>query len=437
MPAKTYMSRDQIKVYIASQASIGYSGKTNSYFSSCDQAVCDQSIRLINNYLNDRIETEPEAFKDIEDLIYTLKYRAGRQTSLQMQRALHRLERKKALLMQTIQKLEKMKNLKAVTDTLNSKKSARNLSAAELNVINETLKKNPADTNIKRLRQKAESYALLCFSSLKNNGQFDKQNPEHLKLVNNYNLQHVRTAPKTCSTPLLEKTTIQLPEKNSEKETLAQKFKSLKGELQDKMETFKHRLYKHSSKIKNFVLLGATVAASVFLGKNITEELNYTYTPPAKPTKETKITPVQPTPENQKKTADFAKAAETVMTGDYYDTALQIHLKSADKVQKLYNQIAGLAKDGKISPDSENGIKQYAHAFAMYRLIRPNSEESKAIQNLLNGGSTDKNYIANLVKKAGRHGQGVKPDNNSITHSNFDNADIMLQTQHLKNLKTR
>ena len=94
MPAKTYVSRDQIKLCIASQASVGHSRKTNSYFSSCDQAIYDQSIRMIDDYLNDRIETEPKAFKDIEDLIYTLKYHANRLTFLQMQKALHRLERK-------------------------------------------------------------------------------------------------------------------------------------------------------------------------------------------------------------------------------------------------------------------------------------------------------------------------------------------------------
>ena len=105
MPAKTYVSRDHIKLCIASQASVGHSRKTNSYFSSCDQAIYDQSIRMIDDYLNDRIETEPKAFKDIEDLIYTLKYHANLLTSLQMQKALHRLERKKTLMTQTIQRL--------------------------------------------------------------------------------------------------------------------------------------------------------------------------------------------------------------------------------------------------------------------------------------------------------------------------------------------
>lgn len=434
MPAKTYVSRDQIKLCIASQASVGHSRKTNSYFSSCDQAIYDQSIRMIDDYLNDRIETEPKAFKDIEDLIYTLKYHANRLTSLQMQKALHRLERKKALMTQTIQRLETLKNIKIVTDILNSKKIARQLSAAELNIINETLKKNPGD---KKLRQKADSYALLCLSLLKNNGQFNGQNPEHQKLVNNYNLQHVKTAQKSRTNPLPIKTPAPAEKKAGFTKILTLKFKDLKNKLQDKTEIFKYRLHRQSRKIKNFVLLGATVAVSFFLGKNIMKEINYTYTPPVKPAKETQITPVRQTSANQKKTADFAKAAETVITGDYYDTALQIHLKSADKVQKLYNQIAGLAKDGKISPDSENSIKQYAHAFTMYRLIRPNSEENKAIQNLLNGGTEDEKYIDRLVKKAGRHGQGIKPDNNSITHSNFDNAPSTLQLQHLKNLQTR
>ncbi len=434
MPVKTYISRDQIKQYISSQASVRYSGKSNSYLDSCNQVICNQSIDLIDDYLNNRIETAPEAFKDIEDLIYTLKLSSNRKTSLQLQKALHRLEQKKSLMLQTIQQLKNLKNIKIVTDILNSKKAAKKLSAAELNIINETLKQNPTD---KRLRQKAESYALLCLSSLKNNGEFNKRNPEHIKLVNNYNLQHVKTAQKKHTNPLPVKTTAPTQKKAGFIKILALKLKGLKDKYQDKIEFLKHRLHRKKRKIKDFIFLGTATAISVFLGKNIMKEINYTYTPPIKPAKETKITPVQQTPENQKKTADFAKAAETVITGDYYDTALQIHLKSADKVQKLYNQIAALAEEGKISPDSENGIKQYAHAFTMYRLIRPNSEESKAIQNLLNGGQEDGRYIDGLVKKAGRHGQGVKPDNNSITHSNFDNAATTLQLQHLKNLQTR
>ena len=73
----------------------------------------------------------------------------------------------------------------------------------------------------------------------------------------------------------------------------------------------------------------------------------------------------------------------------------------------------------------------------MYQLIRPNSQENKDFQSLLNGQSVDAAYINNLVIKAGTKGQGVKPDNNSITTSNFDQASSQLQMQHLHNLQAQ
>ena len=125
----------------------------------------------------------------------------------------------------------------------------------------------------------------------------------------------------------------------------------------------------------------------------------------------------------------------SVLDHDYFDSALTIHLKSAQAVQKLYDKIDSLAAKGAIQFANGTNTKRYAHAFTMYRLIRPNSAENKAIQDLLNGGKVDKGYINALVLKAGERGSGVKPDNNSIKTSNFDAASKALQLQHLANLK--
>ena len=80
--------------------------------------------------------------------------------------------------------------------------------------------------------------------------------------------------------------------------------------------------------------------------------------------------------------------------------------------------------------------KRYAHSFTMYKLIRPNSKENKAIENLLNGGAEEASYIDALVKQAGAKGSGVKADDNSITTSNFARASQDLQQKHLQNLRS-
>lgn len=438
MPKKIYMSREQIAAYVATQAGACHSSAKNAYFRQCDRVVYEQSIGLIEDFLNDRIEIESNAVKEIENLIYTVKYGANTRLSLQMQKALHRLQQKKIALAEKQKRLNKLTQIQNISLVLNNKKQAAALTPGELNIIKKTLDKQQNNAIIKRLREKAQSYALLCYSSLKNSQELNLHNPAHKQFIDNYNLRHIHIT-QTAKTQLVQPK--QPRGKVSEKFTIAgflsQNFKKLNNKTHHKLKHFEHTIRRQIHKAKNFAVLAAITAGSVFLGKWVMKEINRPYTPPVKLSKETKAVSVEQTSQTPVSTADFSKAAQTTVTGDYYDTALQIHLKSKENVQKLYNQVAQLAEDGKISPSEENNIKQYAHAFTMYRLIRPNSKENKAIQNLLNGGKEDKGYIENLVKKAGKYGNGVKPDNNNIKHSNFDNASPALQQQHLKNLLTR
>ena len=441
MPEKIYMSRAQIAAYITTQAGIHHSRHKNTYFHQCDEAVYEQSLRLIDDFLNDRIETENGAVKEIEDLIYTVKHRADSRLSLQMQKALHHLQSKKAAYAKMQKRFEDLKQLAFISSVFNSKKQAAALTPAELNIIKETLDRQPENAITKRLREKAQSYALLCYAKLKNEQELNLRNPEHRKLVNAYNLEYVRVCsniPKTKGRPEVK---VQQPQKKKKVFAVfglfSRKFKSLKDNTHKKLKNFGILSRRKIRKAKKIAILAAIAAVSVFVGKGLLKETGRTNMSSVKVTKEIKTAPAEQTAAVSAQTADFTKFAQTTVTGDYYDTALQIHLKSKENVQKLYNQVAQLAEDGKISPSEENSLKQYAHAFTMYRLIRPNSEENKAIQNLLNGGKEDKDYIDKLVKKAGKYGNGVKPDNNNIKHSNFDNASSALQQQHLKNLLTR
>ena len=140
--------------------------------------------------------------------------------------------------------------------------------------------------------------------------------------------------------------------------------------------------------------------------------------------------------ENKTEESNSLSSSKTQITGDYFDTSLEIHLKSKEKVQSLYDKIDALAEDGKIKFDNGTNTKKYAHAFTMYNLIRPNSVENQKIQNLLNGGQENPELINRLVLKAKDNGTGVKPDSPSIQTSNFDSANVALQQQHLKNLKS-
>lgn len=441
MPKKIYMSRAQIAAYVATQAGIHYSHHKNAYFRQCDEAVYEQSLRLIDDFLNNRVETEAGAVKEIEELIYTVKHRANAKLSLQMQKALHRLQSQKAAHDEMQKRFEKLGELTFISSVLNNKKQAAVLSPAELNIIKETLDKQPDNAIIRRLREKAQSYALLCYSKLKNKQELNLRNPEHRKLVNSYNLEHIRTFSNTPKTQKRPEVQIKQPQQKKKAFAafgiLSEKFKLLKNNTQQKLKNFGILSREKIRKTKKIAVLAAIAAVSVFVGKGLLKETGRANMSSVKVAKEIKTAPAEQTTAASTQTADFAKFAQTTVTGDYYDTALQIHLKSKENVQKLYNQVAQLAEDGKISPSEKNSIKQYAHAFTMYRLIRPNSKENKAIQNLLNGGKEDKGYIENLVKKAGKYGNGVKPDNNNIKHSNFDKASPALQQQHLKNLLTR
>ena len=414
------------------------------------QRVLEQNIQIVEDFLAGKIEISPQNLTLMEDLIYTIKMNAAPVIQLRMNRALHFFKEKAAGIKQKQEETEKLlkelEDKKNIEKILNTPKKAQKLHPVLFNKIQSVLG-NQKDKTSQKLLNKLQSYAILYYK--KNQNNLNKYNPEERKFIQNFNLRFVK---KEKITPT--KSTF-----NEKKEVKTYKFeKTNYDNFLIAAEKIQHKIKRFWRKSKNFIYATAIIAGSLFLGKKAYEEINRPISFP-KPMTEAEYTKLMQKLDN-KKTADFSKEAQNIAQDkiqtsksdvsktseekqivknnsekDYYDTALEIHLKSEDKVQELYKQINNLVKDNKIEISDELSIKRYAHAFTMYNLIRPNSAENKKIKALLAGENINKSEIAELVQKAGKRGDGVKPDNNSIKFSNFSLAKKQLQQAHLLNLR--
>lgn len=348
--------------------------------------------------------------------------------------------------------LQKMENIHHVAYVLNHKNLAAQLSPEEMMVMSNTIlqdKQNSPKFN-QRLMQQLNSRALWKYASMSDKEICDSKINQNF--VQMFDLKHKSKSRhnngnfRTITNAVLAQEPV--VKKKSFMTRCAEKIKNFKYNISTSLTKLKHKVAhfyrQHEYKIAafSFFLIGVgTYKASNYLEKEQTKaaynQIQSSYT------------------HDDAKSADFSAERAKIMDAqktdiqneteattvdrsmrDYYDTALLIHLKSEQAVQKLYHKIDSLATSGAIHFSQGTNAKRYAHAFTMYELIRPNSDENKKIQKLLAGEKVDAEYINSLVLKAGPKGNGVKPDNSSIKTSHFDQATKSLKLAHLANLKS-
>lgn len=475
---KTFYTTRDIKNFIITQNIVPHNFARRSYQSGQYQAIIDQSRNFIQDIINNKAEINAQDIHLVEDLIYSLSRVLPRSQQPQIKQYLHRIAELHHSARQQKQQQQTLRSLAVVEAMLNNKKQARNLSPEDFIIIQQTLQAAPTDKKTLRLKQQLQSYAQLKYTELKGTQSFNELNPLHQDFKHRFNLHHIQIKPTSAvRTPINNSTSASRAAPSAPKIGLFSQIKTSFRKLGENIAQFGRRttdfLETAYRKSKNWVFVGVMAAASVMLGKGIYKEATYQYIPPSHPkTENTKA--AQASIADTTKTKDFQQALaeqkdsvktaaqskqktpavksvqttaskvstattpnQTQLSGDYYDTSLEIHLKSKAKVAALYHKIDSLAAKGLIKFSQGTNTKWYAHAATMYQLIRPNSQENKDFQSLLNGQSVDTAYINNLVIKAGTKGQGVKPDNNSITTSNFDHAPSALQMQHLHNLQAQ
>ena len=410
-----------------------------------------QSFDLLNDYIQEKIEVNESDLSILEDIAYALRNtsfgKVKKEAETLLNIVLKKVEEKRIF-------LNKLRDCNFAAFLLNNKKLARNLNPEEFLILKQTLQNDTIHSQKLKLRllQQLQSYALLKYGELKKDRLALNANRNFLTA---FNFNYQRTSNLPSHNVKINKVS---PSKTSDvhkKNKFGSFFRNIKYKISKSLDNVRHNLkvffYRHELKFA----IGSFALAGLFgykMYKNADyaphfQNANFNYVSSVRAHNDT-------INNDTIKTADYTKEAillknsnshskikkdivsKTSITGDYFDTSLEIHLKSKEKVQSLYDKIDALAEDGKIKFDDGTNTKKYAHAFTMYNLIRPNSAENKIIQNLLNGGNENPELINRLVLKAKDTGTGVKPDNRSIKTSNFDNANFALQKQHLKNLKS-
>ena len=463
-----YIGKSLLMLYFGSQKSVEHA---HGALSEIGKDILQQTKDLLLQLADGKAQISAENIDLCIDLAYSYQHSVPYREREQATKLVKKIV---VPLQQRLNDLNKLKNINQVAYVLNHKKLAAKLSPEEMLVMSQTI--DDDETNSpklnQRLKQQLQSRALLKYSSMSANEI--NQSPVNQNFVNMFGLKYKNKQPSYNSgmnhtqNDESSKASVEPQEKVSVLSSLANSFRSLKDSLSDKMRHLKYSMkrfyYRHEYKFAalSFLLIGVgTYKASQYIDQEQQNAIN-AYNIRNYPTND-----AASNVDSQDKTADFvyeqAKLQQTTKNAtqakqsaaskaqikhgsseslktsvhdhDYFDSALTIHLKSAQAVQKLYDKIDSLAAKGAIQFANGTNTKRYAHAFTMYRLIRPYSAENKAIQDLLNGGKVDKGYINALVLKAGERGSGVKPDNNSIKTSNFDAASKALQLQHLANLK--
>lgn len=418
-------NKTMLKMYIGSQQNVpyNYKKKKNKIF----DAINEQTSELLTQYATGEKEINLEEETLINDLISAYHHSSDAKQRLEAEKLHHAINKKIAL---TKERMKRLQNIGGLNSILNNKKEMRNLTSQEFVVALETIKTLSPQSKLRQnMEQRLKSYAQLKYDTMQEKNKIFEAE---------FNLKH-KTPQKTKPIEIKKTQPTQKPEKTPNKfaaflATGIEKIKSAAKQIKYKIKKF---YYDHFA----MIAIGSVAATAIVGGKLVetaTEQSSSPYTPKTFTNYQYKASPEQKTP-----TADFTKEAQkikqsenkTQIQGDYYDTALEIHLKSKKAVQNLYDKIDALAQAGKIKFAQGTNTKRYAHAFTMYQLIRPNSAEYKQIKNLLSGGTENAEKINQLVVSAGERGQGVKPDDNTITTSNFDNASKVLQMQHIKNLQ--
>ncbi len=419
-----------LKMYIGSQKNIPFSYQKHG--NEVFDAINEQTYALLRQFASGEKEITPEEETLINDLIDAYHHSSNPKQRLEAEKLHHIINKKISHTKDTIKRLQ---NVGGLNSLLSNKKEMRNMSTYEFLVAFETIKTLPAQSRLRRnLEQRLKSYAQLKYNSM------NEKKEQNKKFEETFNLKHTpMQKTKTQEKIKIQNTNKQIPQK--QQKLFFAKVNTALEKIKSTVKQIKHRIKKFYYKHFATIAIGSVAATAVIGGKivNMTNEQSqdfynsYNYS----------TTKNQIQKQKQETAADFTKEAQkikqsenkTQIQGDYYDTSLEIHLKNKKAVQTLYDKIDSLAQAGKIKFSQGTNTKRYAHAFTMYQLIRPNSAEYKQIKNLLNGGTENAEKINQLVVRAGAKGQGVKPDDNTITTSNFDNASKVLQMQHLKNLQ--
>ena len=439
-----FMNTASLKMFFDAQKSVTYggSGSMNKYILAQSQDVlqglADGSVEINASDIDLCIELARCYAKSVSG--------ENRKMALDLLRKILAVGRKR----QDI--LQKMENIHHVAYVLNHKKLAAQLSPEEMMVMSNTIlqdKQNSPKFN-QRLMQQLNSRALLKYASMSDKEICDsKINQNFVQMFglkyksksrhNNGNFRTITNA-VLAQEPIVKKKSFMT--------RCAEKIKNFKYNISTSLTKLKHKVAhfyrQHEYKIAafSFFLIGVgTYKASNYLEKEQTKaaynqiQSSYTHEDAKSADFSAERAKIMNAQKNDTQNKTEATVVDRSMR-DYYDTALLIHLKSVQAVQKLYHKIDSLAASGAIHFSQGTNAKRYAHAFTMYELIRPNSVENKQIQKLLAGEKVDAEYINSLVLKAGPRGNGVKPDNSSIKTSHFDQATKSLKLAHLANLKS-
>lgn len=439
-----FMNTASLKMFFNAQKSVTYggSGSMNKYILAQSQDVlqglADGSVEINASDIDLCIELARCYAKSVSG--------ENRKMALDLLRKILAVGRKR----QDI--LQKMENIHHVAYVLNHKKLAAQLSPEEMMVMSNTIlqdKQNSPKFN-QRLMQQLNSRALLKYASMSDKEICDsKINQNFVQMFglkyksksrhNNGNFRTITNA-VLAQEPVVKKKSFMT--------RCAEKIKNFKYNISTSLTKLKHKVAhfyrQHEYKIAafSFFLVGVgTYKASNYLEKEQTKaaynqiQSSYTHEDAKSADFSAERAKIMNAQKNDTQNKTEATVVDRSMR-DYYDTALLIHLKSVQAVQKLYHKIDSLAASGAIHFSQGTNAKRYAHAFTMYELIRPNSDENKKIQKLLAGEKVDAEYINSLVLKAGPKGNGVKPDNSSIKTSHFDQATKSLKLAHLANLKS-
>lgn len=439
-----FMNTASLKMFFDAQKSVTYggSGSMNKYILAQSQDVlqglADGSVEINASDIDLCIELARCYAKSVSG--------ENRKMAFDLLRKILAVGRKR----QDI--LQKMENIHHVAYVLNHKKLAAQLSPEEMMVMSNTIlqdKQNSPKFN-QRLMQQLNSRALWKYASMSDKEICDSKINQNF--VQMFNLKHKSKSRhnngnfRTITNAVLAQEPV--VKKKSFMTRCAEKIKNFKYNISTSLTKLKHKVAhfyrQHEYKIAafSFFLIGVgTYKASNYLEKEQTKaaynqiQSSYTHDDAKSADFSAERAKIMDAQKNDTQNKTEATVVDHSMR-DYYDTALLIHLKSVQAVQKLYHKIDSLAASGAIHFSQGTNAKRYAHAFTMYELIRPNSVENKQIQQLLAGEKVDAEYINSLVLKAGPKGNGVKPDNSSIKTSHFDQATKSLKLAHLANLKS-
>lgn len=432
------MSKQALELFAKAQQSVGVSYKQGKI--DIEDSIVMQSIDVLEGYVKGEVKISASDISILEHMSKHLLH-ILRGPLYKKVFALHQELSKNIL--QLKENNAKLENFDKVISVLNNKKQARKLSMENLVQAKEIIE---ADTEHsykqkQRAKQQLQSYALIKYGETKQNYGADFE--PYQKFISTFRLSYQKTTNKTTSNKPEVKEKIETSPK--EQNLLWAKFQKGKNAITAKLNQAKNKVKKLYDRYEPMIAFGALMTVAVVGWKAFKSVSNDKNLNPYRATKTVVQNPSMP--QKTEKTADFSKVQaemkikpeivkeQTKVASNYYDTSLQIHLGSKEAVQNLYNKIDDLAKSGKIKFIDGMDTKRYAHSFTMYNLIRPNSAENKAIQNLLSGGNENPDLINRLVLKAKAKGEGIKADNNSNKTSNFDKADKQLQLQHLKNLQ--